>query len=531
MITVVLYFIETALFFYKADNKYKLLFFRVYAIFFLASYAASNPDKGMNKDKEKYALDLQSRPHLKFNLTKVLKNLCYLIATHSNGFFNLAWLSKGFGFIYNSIWIFSSLNIIINNSKYLKVLIEAKLFFYKYNIAHVFLGSHACLPLNNIYLHISKYKFLLLLIFSCKAQALQGLEKIRTKINLTGFDSDSVDKVILNIYNYMCLPVLSYPITLPHPTLRSMGGGKRRGVQSAYVRSTPAVKQQGGAKRLFIENKNKINPLMFVILGSIFIFISKYSSDSLLFIYLYQICFTLAINIWLIIITHDFIKNKVFKKNHFKLYSLIRYLLLAILFIYLTIMVILFFYLMNYLIHLSWYMIWAKIKGLKVWISIKTGFSNNKPPKNPKNTNIPIFTQKEIKKKASDMKQKLLKLQNDKLNNNDLSNVCSEPTATKSISHSRKWEHNIIIEKRQDLSLNDQLDKVQSEIQAYNNQKKKFKQSINNIKKGKEKFYPDESKYLWKDYIEVIKSLNINLKSIKKNLKKQGAAVTQRSKK
>nr|YP_009364344.1 hypothetical protein [Ophiocordyceps sinensis]ARF03385.1 hypothetical protein [Ophiocordyceps sinensis] len=194
-------------------------------------------------------------------------------------------------------------------------------------------------------------------------------------------------------------------------------------------------------------------------------------------------------------------------------------------------MVILFFYLMNYLIHLSWYMIWAKIKGLKVWISIKTGFSNNKPPKNPKNTNIPIFTQKEIKKKASDMKQKLLKLQNDKLNNNDLSNVCSEPTATKSISHSRKWEHNIIIEKRQDLSLNDQLDKVQSEIQAYNNQKKKFKQSINNIKKGKEKFYPDESKYLWKDYIEVIKSLNINLKSIKKNLKKQGAAVTQRSKK
>lgn len=45
-------------------------------------------------------------------------------------------------------------------------------------------------------------------------------------------------------------------------------------------------------------------------------------------------------------------------------------------------------------------MIWDKIKGLKIWNSINTGFSNNKSPKNPKNTNIPIFTQdhKDIKK-------------------------------------------------------------------------------------------------------------------------------------
>ena len=384
--------------------------------------------------------------------------------------------------------------------------IEAVLFFFKYAKAHVYLASLANLPLNNIDLHISKYKFLLLLIFSCKAQALLDLwtriKKICSKINFKDFDFDSVDKGIFKIYNSMCLRDFSYPGEAPlvkHPLHATQG----------------------------ISNKNyKINPLMFVILGSIFILISKYSSDSLLFIYLYLICFTIAINIWLIIIIHDFIKNKVFKnkKNHFKLYSCFRYLLLAMFFIYLTIMVILFFYLMNYLIHLSWDMIWVIIKGLKIWISIKMGFLNNKPPKNPKNTKIPIFTQdlKEIKKKASEMKQKLLKLQIDKLNTNDLSIDCYEPTATKSLSHSRKWKQNIIIEKRQDLSLKDQLDKVESEIQAYKNQEKKFKQSINNIKKGKEKFFPDESKYLWKDYIEVIKSLNFNLKSIKDNLKKQG---------
>lgn len=66
------------------------------------------------------------------------------------------------------------------------------------------------------------------------------------------------------------------------------------------------------------------------------------------------------------------------------------------------------------------------------------------------------------------MKQKLLKLQNDKLNTNELRIDCSP----KSISHSRKWEHNIIIEKRQDLSLKDQLDKIQFELEAYTNQKK-----------------------------------------------------------
>lgn len=134
---------------------------------------------------------------------------------------------------------------------------------------------------------------------------------------------------------------------------------------------------------------------------------------------------------------------------------------------------------------------------------------------------MPIFKEdhKDIKKKASEMKQQLLKVQKDKLSSNDLS-VNDTP---KSISHSRNWEHQIIIEQKQDLSLKEKLEKVQLELQAYNNQKKLFKKSINNIKKGKENFYPDESKYLWKDYIEVIKSLNSNLKSMKKNLKKQGA--------
>nr|YP_009449476.1 hypothetical protein [Hirsutella vermicola]AQT19623.1 hypothetical protein [Hirsutella vermicola] len=121
------------------------------------------------------------------------------------------------------------------------------------------------------------------------------------------------------------------------------------------------------------------------------------------------------------------------------------------------------------------------------------------------------------------MKEKLLKIQNEKLKTKDLSGVSSE-SISKSISHSRKWKHKIIIDEPfgapKDLSLKEKLEKIQFELEAYNNQKKIFKQSIKNIKKGKENFYPDESKYLWKDYIEIIKILNSNLKSMKKNLKK-----------
>lgn len=318
---------------------------------------------------------------------------------------------------------------------------------------------------NNVNLHIFKYKLIASAYFFHSTQKNNFLD---------------VDKAISKIYNYI------------------------------YVHGAAA----------------KINPLIFIILSGIFIFISKYN-DSLLFIYLCQMNFIIAVTIKWVIITHNFIENKQFKKNHFKFYCFIRYLLLGILFICLAIMVIVFCNLMNFIIHLIWSMIWGKIKGGFTRLG-NTDFSvkQNKPPKNPKNTNILFSTQdhKDIKKKASDIKQKLLKLQNDKLNTNDI-NISSSGSAacqaTKSISKSRKWEHKIMIEKRQDLSLKYQLDKIQFELEAYKNQKKKFQQSIDNIKKGKENFYPDEAKNLWKDYIEVIKSLNLNLKSMKNNLKKQ----------
>jgi hypothetical protein len=223
------------------------------------------------------------------------------------------------------------------------------------------------------------------------------------------------------------------------------------------------------------------------------------------------------------------------EKIQFKLYSIIRYFLLGMLIIYLILLIIVLFNLINYLIHFIIKIIWDKLRSYagNSGLFDSKAKGHNKPPKKPQSTNMPnpqAKQYKDIKKKASEMKQKLLELQKEKLNQSDW-NLDSSSIHNKNTNSFRNWNHQIYIENRPNLSLKDQLNKMKFELEAYKIQEKKFEQSINNIKKGKENFYPDQSKYLWKDYIEVIKHLNFNLKSMKKNLKKQvSAAVKQRKK-
>lgn len=115
------------------------------------------------------------------------------------------------------------------------------------------------------------------------------------------------------------------------------------------------------------------------------------------------------------------------------------------------------------------------------------------------------------------MKEKIINIQKDKLLKNENVDINSSGSGRLN----RKWEHTIVIEENPKLSLKEQQDRVENELKAYYNQKKKFKNIINKIKKGKENFYPDESKFLFKDYIKVINNLNANLKSMKTKLKKQ----------
>ena len=85
----------------------------------------------------------------------------------------------------------------------------------------------------------------------------------------------------------------------------------------------------------------------------------------------------------------------------------------------------------------------------------------------------------------------------------------------------RKWDNTISIEELPQLSIDQQLNKIKNEYKAYDNQEKKFKNTINNIKNNKENFYPNESTSLFKQYIELIRDLKTNLKFMQKELKKQ----------
>lgn len=101
-----------------------------------------------------------------------------------------------------------------------------------------------------------------------------------------------------------------------------------------------------------------ISPLIFVILGYIFIFINQYYvySDnitvSFLFTYLYKICFMIGILIELINITKDLLNNCKLKDNYFKLYKIIRYFLFGLLFNSNISNFFFFFLFINYLINL-----------------------------------------------------------------------------------------------------------------------------------------------------------------------------------
>lgn len=201
------------------------------------------------------------------------------------------------GFILNCIFriiyaIVSDWGALSAHSNYLKVFITCCAYTKSFLVAVYGYINH-----NNSNLYISKYKMLLVTSLLGSAGAslrCPALERVK-KIEL-------LDKAIFKLYTYMCVG--------------DSCEGRKKKLCFAY----------------------KINPWIFVILGGIFLCISKDNSDSVLFIYLYLICFSFALNIWLIIITHDFIKNQKFKKNHLKLYSPIYYWVC-----YLYLMVILFF--------------------------------------------------------------------------------------------------------------------------------------------------------------------------------------------
>nr|YP_010259447.1 LAGLIDADG endonuclease [Stachybotrys chlorohalonata]UIX25743.1 LAGLIDADG endonuclease [Stachybotrys chlorohalonata] len=274
----------------------------------------------------------------------------------------------------------------------------------------------------------------------------------------------------------------------------------------------------------------KLNPFVFIIF-SIFIYYNSISYNYLIDL-LCVILLNISAFIMLIRITKFYIFNlKYIDKLDNKTfnYFLIKYMFFVLILLTACLLIILLNKFVNKLTDILINRVVNYILNIKnfnsgnSWNLKKLFFQDNKQP--PKGSRDFFFdsgstkkkkTHKDITKKALEMKDKVINIQNEKLLNTN--GIIIE---NKQFYGNRKWDKTIFIEERPQLSIPQQLDRVKIEYEAYDNQEKKFKFTINNINSNKENFYPKESISLFKEYIQIIKGLKINLKSMETNLKKR----------
>lgn len=278
-----------------------------------------------------------------------------------------------------------------------------------------------------------------------------------------------------------------------------------------YLKSTTFNKKNYKEKldftlNLLIENiYNKIykirSSLFFVLSFCIYIYsINK----NILWNEFYCLLFLIGASIKLITIIYQWNNDYKTKEKFYLYHYIIKYILIILLlFIILLLLVIGFKFIIS-IITLLKMNILNRLKHLNESLEYKRSNLKNKP-KNPKFNFISFWKKKKERKKALNLKNKILQIQNNN-NNNKIHDLNITP-----FNEKRNWNEKINIEKIPTFSSLDQLNNVEHEFKAYDNQEKKFKKIISNINKKKENFFPDESKYLFKEYVTVIKVLKKNL--------------------
>ncbi len=147
-------------------------------------------------------------------------------------------------------------------------------------------------------------------------------------------------------------------------------------------------------------------------------------------------------------------------------------------------------------------------------------YKHSQDPKGPKKWFHFLFDKDEkkrrdeLKKRALDLKEKVLNINREHCNNN--LNIDYNQS---SFSNKRNWKETLDFNTSQPSVLT-WLEDAQREYKAYDNQVRKFKKILVDISKNKEKFFPEESKGLFKEYVEIVSILRDNVKSIIKNAKK-----------
>lgn len=216
------------------------------------------------------------------------------------------------------------------------------------------------------------------------------------------------------------------------------------------------------------------------------------------------------------------VNNDQLKKDFPIFHSIMKYILFSLFIIILLILIIIgqklltmvITYFKNLFLNLD---LKKKFKDLKLSLDYKWFKNNGNKPNKPEETFfLNLNNKKKNKKKISSLKEKIFEAQRRNLNRNTSSTTFKQ----NSLSEKRNIKKSISIGNKPKFTISDQLKDVEYEFKAYDNQEKKFKKTVVDINKGKEGFYPNESKFLFNEYVSVIKVLKKNLKLVEKTLSK-----------
>ena len=267
---------------------------------------------------------------------------------------------------------------------------------------------------------------------------------------------------------------------------------------------------------------NNIHPLSFFILGcSINLFLNPIG---FWLIYLSNICFGIAVFVQLIIITNWWIKKDKFINNYPNIYLIIKYILLSLILLSIIFIIIITINLVNHFMVLILKIFDNFSMKIKSKLDDYKVSSMRRHPRYPKDPKFKLLLMtKDERKEIKDFyeeRKKLFWIQKRNMEEG-IKNFKNVYSPKEPLREKRGWIKTIDIEQGQELSFVEQVNKIQKEFEKYDNESKKFEEIISNINNNKEGFYPKESKILFQKYLKLIKSLKINLQSMKTNLEKE----------
>jgi hypothetical protein len=206
------------------------------------------------------------------------------------------------------------------------------------------------------------------------------------------------------------------------------------------------------------------------------------------------------------------VNNSYIKKNYPNLYIIVKLILFILLIVSLFSWLILIKNVISLVFGILKFNIITKLQVFKAFLENK--FFNN--PKNPRD--LPIIdnsSDKKRKEKLEKLKEQLFQKQSYNYENNI---TTRNGTYTAGNGISRGFQHSLTL-KKEIITKVEALTDIKDKIDFYTNQKKRFENTIYDIKNSNHQWYDNNSISLFKEYLKLIDFLTKELKIMEKQVK------------